>query len=166
MIHIYTGDGKGKTTAALGLALRWIGGGKNAYIYRFLKGRHSCELASLDMFDNIAVKSLSRDYGFYKAMSADEREAVYVQHNAFLTDALRRAEDMIVLDEVIAAYNYGALDKSLLDEVLFTLPAAEIVMTGRNAPPELVAAADYVSEIRKIKHPFDSGAAARRGVEM
>jgi cob(I)alamin adenosyltransferase len=165
MIHVYTGDGKGKTTAAMGLALRAAGTGKAVIIVQFLKGRDSGEIVSLKKIDGITVFRNSRDWGFFYKMTEDARSNVILENNGNLEKALEMKSELLVLDEVISAYNMGAVDKGKVD-TLINAPPCELVLTGRDPPDHFIASADYVSEIRKVKHPFDRGIKAREGVEF
>ncbi len=154
LIHIYTGDGKGKTTAALGLILRASGRGLHVVLGQFLKGRETGELHTLFSFQ----------------MNEQEKAEVLQSHNAFIQELAsycRQEEtDLLVLDEVIGACGTHLLDESLLIDFLKHKPEhLEVVMTGRNPSPELLEQADYVSEICKRKHPFDKGIPAREGIE-
>ena len=139
LIHIYCGDGKGKTSAATGLAVRAAGCGKKVLFARFLKNEESGELKVLDQIPEIDVIHLERSYGFYSTLSDSEKEEVHRMYHALWSDILNMISegtyDILVMDEFMAAY-------------------------GR-----LVELADYVSEIRKIRHPFDRGIRARRGIE-
>jgi cob(I)alamin adenosyltransferase len=166
MIHIYTGEGKGKTTAALGLALRVAGRGKRVVILQFMKGRDTGEIHSLKFIPNITVLRNKEDYGFFRDMDEGTRIKIIGDNNRNLTEALALPCELLVLDEVLSAYNLGAVDRELIDELVFkTGEKPELVLTGRDPPPHLVEAADYVSEIRKIKHPYDRGVQARKGIE-
>jgi cob(I)alamin adenosyltransferase len=166
MIHIYTGEGKGKSTAAVGLAVRAAGRGKRVVIVQFLKGSGTGELAALGHIPNITLLRNSRNYGFFYSASGDSRAAMYGENTANLEAALAVPCDMLVLDEVCAAYNLGAVDRAAVDALILN-PAQnrELVLTGRDAPEHFLKAADYVSEIRKVKHPYDAGIAAREGIE-
>lgn len=171
LIHIYTGDGKGKTTAAMGLALRAAGRGKRVVIVQFLKGRNSGEVYALNRIAEITLLRNKRDYGFFKFLKEEERALMASEHNANLKQALQLVEsgqcDLLILDEAIAAYNLGALDKTLVDGLLCDKKEAlELVLTGRDAPARFLEAADYVSHIQKIRHPFDQGVGAREGIEF
>lgn len=171
LIHIYTGDGKGKSTAAFGLAVRAAGCGKQVLIVQFFKGRDSGELHIFAQLPNVTVLRLDRDPGFFKYMGEESRAAVRERHDALLAAADRRMRQgqcgLLILDEAISAYNYDALDRGLLTEMLRTKPEeVELVLTGRYAPEELIAAAHYVTEMKKIKHPYDSGITAREGIEF
>jgi cob(I)alamin adenosyltransferase len=166
VIHLYTGAGKGKTTAAIGLAVRAAGRGKRVVIVQFLKGRETGELFSLAHIPSIKVFRNSQSYGFFPKVSAEIQAKIIAENNENLQAALAEPWNLLVLDEVCAAYNLGALDRAALDALLRSCPAAaELALTGRDAPEHFRAAADYISEIQKVKHPFDAGIAAREGVE-
>jgi cob(I)alamin adenosyltransferase len=169
MIHIYTGDGKGKTTAALGLALRAAGRGKKVVIVQFMKGSDTGELHSLAQL-GIPVLRNRRDYGFFSQISEPEREKIISENNENLNEALNLNPpwELLILDEALIAYTWGALNRGIIDELVqheAHNPERDLVLTGRNADPGLLASADYVSELRKIKHPYDSGIKAREGIE-
>lgn len=164
MIHIITGDGKGKTSSAVGMTIRMSGYNKKILFAQFLKGSDSGEINILSSLSNITVMRLSKNYGFLNTMSTDEKEQIKKEHNQMLNHAISNSFDMIVLDEAIPAMNFNVLDKELLFNVL--KKDCEIVLTGRDADERLIERADYISEIKKIRHPFDSGIPARKGVEF
>lgn len=164
MIHIITGDGKGKTSSAVGMTIRMSGYNKKILFAQFLKGSDSGEINILSSLSNITVMRLSKNYGFLNTMSTDEKEQIKKEHNQMLNHAISNSFDMIVLDEAIPAMNFNVLDKELLFNVL--KKSCEIVLTGRDADERLIKYADYISEIKKIQHPFDSGIPARKGVEF
>jgi cob(I)alamin adenosyltransferase len=166
MIHIYTGEGKGKSTAAVGLAVRAAGREKRVVIVQFLKGSETGELAALKHIPRITLLRNTRNYGFFHTASEENRAAMCVENNANLQAALEMPCDLLILDEVCAAYRLGAIDRAAIDALVLN-PAQnrELVLTGRDAPEHFRKAADYVSEIRKVKHPFDAGIAAREGIE-
>lgn len=164
MLHILTGDGKGKTSAAVGMAVRMSGYGKKVLFAQFLKGSDSGEIVILKQLPNVQVLRLSGDYGFLPNMTDAEISAVRAEHNEILRTAAQGGYDLIVLDEVIPAMNYGLLDHELLNPILSA--DCELVLTGRDPQAFLLEKADYVSEIKKIKHPYDKGVPARKGVEF
>ena len=170
MIHVYTGDGKGKTTAALGLAVRAHGAGRRVVFTQFFKGRATSELASLESL-GIKILRNTRDYGFFSRTTDENRANMLRENNESLQAARELVQsgecDFLVLDEVVSAYNLGALDRDAVDALLaIRRDDFELVLTGREPPAHFIEAADYVSEIKKLKHPFDSGVAARTGVEF
>ena len=170
LIHLYTGDGKGKTTAALGLMMRAYGHGLCAVLVQFLKGRDTGELRALAQLPGVIVLRHTRDFGFYKFASDSDKAEIRRQNNANLTEAARLAAegecDLLVLDEICAAYNNGAFDRVLADRlVLSKPPGLELVLTGREAPKHYYTAADYVTEFVSRKHPYDCGVDAREGIE-
>ena len=170
LIHIYCGDGKGKTSAATGLAVRAAGCGKQVLFARFLKNEESGELEILDRIPEIHVIHLERSYGFYRTLTEEEQAEVRRMYEALWQDIVRRAEtdayDVLVMDEFMAAYNYGLIGHDAAFTFLREKPVRlEVVLTGRDPDEDLVELADYVSEIRKVKHPFDRGIRARRGIE-
>ena len=170
LIHIYCGDGKGKTSAATGLAVRAAGCGKQVLFARFLKNEESGELEILDRIPEIHVIHLERSYGFYRTLTEEEQAEVRQMYEALWQDIVQKAEtdvyDVLVMDEFMAAYNYGLIDHDAAFAFLREKPERlEVVLTGRDPDEALVELADYVSEIRKVKHPFDRGIRARRGIE-
>lgn len=166
-IHIYTGDGKGKTTAALGLALRAYGAGLKVMVVQFLKGRDTGELGPLARLGIPVVRSSVEK--FIPDMTPAEREECRKEQHACLEEARKAAAacDLLVLDEAIGAAASGMIGPQELLHFVQNKPAhTELVLTGRGAPSELIALADYVSEIRSVKHPYDKGVPARRGIEF
>lgn len=160
MIHILTGDGKGKTTSAFGMALRAAGENMNVVIVQLLKGTPTGEVKAIKSVDNITVIRADRAKSFDYA----NIEGLSDEHNRMLKEALSLESDMLVIDEALAAYNYGYVDKDLVLNICKSYKG-ELVLTGRNAPEELCEIADYVGEIKKIKHPYDKGIKARKGIE-
>lgn len=170
LIHIYCGNGKGKTTAAVGLAVRAAGAGMKVHIVQLLKGNDTSELASLALIPNIKVTRPDRNYGFTFNMSDSDKAELTKCHNRILSEALREMKsggtDMLIIDEFCAGCRSGLADKSLLDEIVFSKPPkCELVLTGRDPEQKYVDAADYVSEISSVKHPYDMGIKARKGIE-
>lgn len=171
MIHIYCGDGKGKTTAAIGLAVRAAGCGMKVLFARFLKNENSGELKVLDSVPEIEVLHLERSYGFFNTLTEEEKEEVRQMYGGLWDNIKKRIScgefRMLIIDEFMAAYRYGLIDREEAAGFLKEKPEGlEMVLTGRDPAPELTSLADYVSEIRKVKHPFDQGILARRGIEF
>lgn len=167
MIHIYCGDGKGKTTVAIGLAVRMAGYNKKVLFMQFLKGSYTGELEILQKCENITVMRCDKNYGFFRSMTDSDKENIIKCHNENLEYVLKNIDsfDMIVLDEIFAAYNYDLADREKVKEIVEKYKG-ELVMTGRDPQEWFVGRADYVSEIKKIKHPYDRGITAREGIEF
>jgi cob(I)alamin adenosyltransferase len=170
LVLINTGPGKGKTTAAMGTALRAVGNGMRVLMLQFLKGSwHYGELDAVKAFgDNFIMKQLGR--GFVKIGGAEtDPEDVRMVEAAW--DEARQAIlsgdwDMVVLDEINYAIGYGMLDPSQVVEALKQRPEmVHVILTGRNAHPDLVAIADTVTEMRQVKHAYENGILAQRGIE-
>lgn len=170
LIHIYCGDGKGKTTAAVGLAVRCAGRGNKVLLVQFLKSRDSGELYSLAKLPDIEVMRGKESKKFTFQMNEEERHALLIEHNKMFEQVLAKIKNggysLLILDEVIGALNAKVFEMPKLIEFLRHKPEnLEVVLTGRNPAPELVEIADYVSEMRKVKHPMDKGIMAREGIE-
>ena len=168
LVQIYTGNGKGKTTAALGLSLRASGRGLNVLFLQFMKpaagyGEHiACE-----KIDNITVIPMGLDHFVSKKPKQEDIDAAH--------EALKKAEDLIgtgkydlaVLDESMNAVRLGLITPQELIDSLEKRPKhVEIVLTGRGLPPELEEYADLITEMKLIKHPMDKGIDARKGIEF
>lgn len=170
-VHIYCGEGKGKTTAAIGLAVRAAGCKKRVLITRFLKTDRSGEIHALSLIPGITVTPCKKSFGFYFQMTDDEKReaAVYYEElwKETVTKAVEEPFDLLVLDEVMAAMSFGFVKEEEVRRFLKGRPEGlEVVLTGRAPSEEIVALADYVSEIRKLKHPYDKGIRAREGIEF
>lgn len=171
LIHIYCGDGKGKTTAAFGLAMRCAGYGQHVLIVQFLKGWDSGELRAAERFPEIKLLRGDASNKFVFQMDDGEKQAVLKKHTEIVARAKTLLSDggfrLLILDEVLSAWNLGLVGHSAVLQLLQDRPAkVEVVMTGRNPPPELSALADYISEVRKVRHPYDRGIDARRCIEF
>lgn len=169
LIHIYCGDGKGKTTASLGLAARCAGRGNHVLIVQFLKSQNTGELNTLGKIPGITFLRGEESFGFYDETD-EQKEKRRTIHDELLVKAINLCRegkvDLLVLDEIIGSYNYDLIDRDLLLEFLRSKPEnLEVVLTGREPVQELIDLADYVSEIKKIKHPYDKGINARIGIE-
>lgn len=170
LIHIYCGDGKGKTTASLGLAIRSAGAGFKVFILQFLKNWDTSELNSLELIPNIEIIRGKEGNVFTFGMTEEQKaksKEIHIKNFARAKEVAFNGEcDILILDEVIGAYNRNLLDREDLLNFLDNKPEnLEVILTGRNPDEELIKIADYVSEIQKIKHPFDKGIVARRGIE-
>ncbi|MFR3791701.1 MAG: cob(I)yrinic acid a,c-diamide adenosyltransferase [Blautia massiliensis (ex Durand et al. 2017)] len=164
MIHLYWGDGKGKTTAAMGLALRALGHGRRVVIVQFLKDGTSGELAPLRRLG--AVVYTRCEAKFTWQMSAEERACAREAFTELLRSADREQADLLVLDEACAVCAADLIDGELLRRVaLETGRRAEVVLTGRTPAAWMLESADYSTEMRAHRHPFAQGTAAREGIE-
>lgn len=170
LIHIYCGDGKGKTTAATGLAVRAAGRGKKVVVARFLKTDDSGEVAILKTIPGISLLPCEKSFGFYFQMTDEQKKEAeeYYESLFFKAVSLARLQeaDLLVLDEIMATCRFQMVKEADLIKFLRDKEEKlEVVMTGRDPSEALVSLADYVSEIRKVKHPFDHGINAREGIE-
>ena len=171
MIHVYHGDGKGKTTAAMGLALRMLAAGRRVVVVQFLKDGESGEARLLAEDFGVSVFAGKVSDKFTWSMTPEELAATCELHDGNLASARAELEGaqegLLVLDEAVAACNHGLIEEATLIDFLRGRPKAlEVVLTGRDPSQHLLDAADYVTEMRKCKHPFERGIAARRGVEF
>ncbi len=168
MVQIYTGDGKGKTTAALGLTVRAAGYGLRVHIVQFLKGwPHYGELEGVKFLPNVTLRQFGRE-GFVNPKRP--QPADFERAGAALQDAraamLSGVTDIVILDEVNNALELGLVSVEAVVALLEERPAhVELVLTGRGAPEEICRRADLVTEMRAVKHPYDGGIAARKGIE-
>ena len=170
-IHIYEGDGKGKTSTAVGLSVRCAGSGQTVVFSQFLKDNSSSEVAVLEQISGINYVRCEKHFGIFFQMNEEEKEearAYYRQHFMKAVNiALEKKARLFVMDELMSAYNLGVVDQKAVLDFLKTKPEEmEVVMTGRDPALELLELADYVSKVVKIKHPFDQGVPARKGIEF
>lgn len=166
-LHIYCGDGKGKTTAALGLALRAAGAGMNVCFVQFMKGGETAELNALRLIPNISVKRCDKEYGFLNSMTESEKAEIAACHNELLEYAFGGGFDLVILDEFNCAYEFGLVERSLAERLILNGKSeSEVVLTGREPDEIFVRAADYISEVRSIRHPYEKGITARKGIEF
>ena len=169
MIHIYCGDGKGKTTAALGLILRHVGAGGRPVLAQFLKSTPTGELAALKTL-GVPIYRNELPHGFFPNMSKEVKQQVKQMHNHTLSEVTRLARtnecSLLVLDELNAALSLELIDHDAVISLLDDHGEAELVITGRNPCDEVLARADYVTEMKLVKHPHEKGAKARKGVEF
>lgn len=169
LIHLYCGDGKGKTTAALGLALRASGAGKRVVFTQFFKDGSSSEIAPLSALPGVRVFHADTARGFYRNMTPEQREQARRDYTALFRQAAEEAQgaDLLILDEMVSACNRGVVPEAQVTAFLEEKPAGlEVVLTGRNPSAALLERADYVTEMRKLRHPFDRGIRARKGIEF
>ncbi len=175
LVHIYYGDGKGKTTAACGLALRAAGWNEKVYLFFFFKSPfRSGEMISLAKLKNFKKICFTRRHPFFikKREKASYREELKIELNEFLKKieiALKaKKKKLVILDEVLTAVDENFISKKKLIDLLKTkAPKIEVVLTGRPRPPRsILVLADYISEIKNLKHPYQKGVPARKGIEF
>lgn len=171
MKHIYYGDGKGKTTAAIGLAVRAAGSKMKVLFVQFLKTEFSGEMHILSHTENVTLTFCPLELKFTFDMDDKEKaQAAKIFKGIFdnaVTTALTEKYDMVVLDEVFEAINAHMLSESEVYEFITNAPSSmEIVMTGHNPPQKFMDCADYITEFKKIKHPYDRGITGRIGIEF
>lgn len=172
MIHLYTGDGKGKTTAAIGLAVRAAGSGMRVIFSQFMKGNDTGELHVLEELAGVRILRSQKQFGFYKTLDKEQKTELTKVHNGLLDEILEAVHtgrcDMVILDEITYPVNWELLDISRLKELLCLAKEenrAELVLTGRSPADFLEESADYITEMRALRHPFEKGITARKGIE-
>ncbi len=171
LIHVYTGEGKGKTTAAIGLCIRAAGAGHRVVFVQFMKGRDTSELNVLKALEQVTVLRSDRDFGFYSQMSESDKDEITKIHNVLLqkvTDIVNdKMCDVLVLDELTYPYAWNLISQEKVDELIQHKPETlELVITGRDPAPIFIEHADYITEMKAIRHPYDKGVAAREGIEF
>ncbi len=169
LVHIYTGEGKGKTTSALGLALRALGHGAHVTMIQFMKGWEGYgELKSASQLHGFEIIQTGRpDYVYMGKEEPDDHEEAERGMRAAFAAIGKGSCDMLILDEINVALSYGLVDITEVVRLIRSRPnEMEIVLTGRGMHQELVALADLVTEMREIRHPYSSGVMARKGVEF
>ncbi|HJA47726.1 MAG TPA: cob(I)yrinic acid a,c-diamide adenosyltransferase [Candidatus Agathobaculum intestinipullorum] len=169
-VHLYCGDGKGKTTAAVGLAVRFAGRGGKVVVAQFLKDGTSGECRALAKLETVTMLAANpvRKFSFQMNEEEKQRTADAVQRT-FATAtgyAVREGAGLLILDEVCAAISCGFLDEqAVLDFLDGRSDTLEVVLTGRDPSEALQERADYITEMVKRRHPFDDGVTAREGIE-
>ena len=170
LIHIYCGNGKGKTTCAMGLCTRAAGYGYKVLIYQFMKNNKTSERKVLEKVENITFVDGLESEKFSIYMTEEEkaeRRTYYLEQFRKITEmAEKEAYQVLFMDEIIYTIGAGLFDEQILVEYLKNKPKdLEVILTGQNPGEAVVALADYVSEIQKVKHPYDRGMASRAGIE-
>jgi len=171
LVHIYTGDGKGKTSTAVGMAVRAAGQQKRVYFLQFLKARPSGETVLLNDIPYLTLKRANSSSKFFFQM--DDREKSEVKQEIAetwkeLSSIISGSEyDIIILDEVMSLISNQLLDlKELIKLIKQREPGKELIFTGRDAPKELIELADYVTEMKMVKHPYQQNILPRKGIEF
>jgi cob(I)alamin adenosyltransferase len=169
LIQVYTGDGKGKTTCALGLALRAVGQGLTVYMVQFMKGRETGEAmaAATRLAPEMTLRPFGRPGLVNLRAPAAEDLALVREAWDLAREVIRAGEhDLVILDEINLALTFNLLPAEAVFQALRQRPLwVEVVLTGRQAPPELIDLADLVTEMRPVKHYYEAGVQARRGIE-
>ena len=168
LVQVYTGEGKGKTTAALGLALRTCGSGLKVFLGQFAKGRPSGELAALARFaDLVTVRQYGREGFIVDEPTPEDRDLARAGWQEARRVAGSGGYDLLILDEIGIALHYGLVDTAEVLALVRDKPAGlELVLTGRRMPDEILQAADLITEMREVKHYHSRGVPARRGIEF
>jgi cob(I)alamin adenosyltransferase len=168
LIHIYTGEGKGKTTAAIGLAVRARGAGLEVMIAQLFKSK----TGEKKMLEKLGIKyrQYSSSHPLFKKYSADELVYEKKKCEAFVRQAFDTARnenyDVLIIDELGPALSYGMISDSVVKELIKSKPARlELILTGRGFPVGIISMADYANDIKMISHPYNKGIGARKGIE-
>jgi len=167
-IHVYTGSGKGKTTASLGLGLRATGAGFKVYMIQFMKGRRYSELDAIENLPNFTVVQYGRDE-FVNKDNPEQIDIDLAQDGfAHAKDAIRNGKyDIIILDEINVAIDFNLINLEDIIKLVEGKPEKlELILTGRYAHPEIMKIADLVTEMLEIRHPYQQGIEARKGVDF
>lgn len=171
LIHVYTGEGKGKTTAAVGLAIRAAGRGKKVLILHFLKGKgqDSGEIITAKKSNIKVIRFKDQISPVFdpKVKLPELRESIKKAITLSLKEIKSKSYDMVIMDEFNNLLGSGLATMEDAKTIIKEKPAdLELVFTGRGAPKELIKIADYATEMRMIKHPFNKGVRARKGIEF
>ena len=167
-IHVYYGDGKGKTSSAIGLAIRSAGAGLKVYFGRFLKDSNSSELSVLKEISNITLSDIPPKLPFYFTMSQKEKEDYKKYAHQLLKSLIERFSyfDVVILDEFLDAVTLGIFTEEEIEDFLKFKPSnVELVLTGHELISVLKEKADYLSYIKCERHPYFDGISARKGIE-
>lgn len=169
LVEVYTGEGKGKTSAAFGLALRAIGRGLKVYVIQFIKGGFDYgELYVVERLPNLEVKAFGR--GRFVTETPPDEEDMKLAREAFelAKRVVKSGEyDVVILDEINVALSLRLISVEEVVELIKNKPPnVELVLTGRHAPKDIIESADLVTEMREIKHPYAKGFPPRRGIEF
>lgn len=166
-IHLYTGNGKGKTTAALGLALRAAGAGKSVFIAQFVKGMVYSEMHALKQIPEITLRQYGRDCFIIHQPTREDIDAARKGFDEVAEIINHGKYDVVILDEICIALYYHLIGIEEVLKILSTKPEEmELILTGRYAPPELFEVASLVTEMTEIKHYYQKGIEARKGFEF
>jgi cob(I)alamin adenosyltransferase len=168
LIHVYTGSGKGKTTAALGLGLRATGAGLKVHMIQFMKGRRYSEIDALDYLPNFTISQHGRDE-FVSKKNPEQIDIDMAQEGFSYAKKIIKENnfDLVILDEINVAIDFNLITLSDVLKLVRSKPdELELVLTGRYAHPDIIKSADLVSEILEIKHPYQKGIQSRKGIDF
>jgi len=168
LVQVYTGNGKGKTSAAFGLALRAIGRGLKVYVIQFIKGGFDYgELYIVDRLPNLKLKAFGRGK-FITQKPAGKQDVALAEEALSLAEKVVKSGkyDVVILDEINVTLHLRLINLNRVLELLKNKPPhVELILTGRYAPNKIVEVADLVTEMKEVKHPFNKGYEARKGIE-
>lgn len=167
-VHLYCGDGKGKTTCSMGLLVRAAGSGKKILLHQFMKNNSSSERKIIAGIPNVTILPGDDEVVFTFRMTKEEKAEKRAENDAIIAkiSSMMKDYDMVVLDEALYAIKNGVLSEDIVLKMIDNRPEnVEVVLSGRNPSDAMIERADYVSEIKKIKHPFDQGVKSRIGIE-
>lgn len=168
LVEIYTGDGKGKTTASIGLAIRMLGNGNKVAFIQFMKGMPSGEVELLSKLGAKTMRTPSVQKFFY-TMTDEEKEICKKENEAclnFAKECMQGDYDLVVMDEIMSTMMLKVVDEDkVIDMIKNKNKTCEVVLTGRDPSDKIKEIADYITEMKKIKHPYDKGINARKGIE-
>lgn len=166
MVHFYTGNGKGKTTAALGLTLRAAGCEKKVFIAQFVKGMHYAELDAVKLLETVEVKQYGRDCFIEREPVIEDILAAEKGFNEVKEKIKTDNYDIVILDEIFIALYYNLITIDKIVEIIESKNTKlELVLTGRYAPESLYQYADLITEMKEVKHYYNNGIKARPGIE-
>lgn len=170
--QIYTGNGKGKTTAAMGLGFRACGDGMVVHVVQFLKSFKTGELNSAkNLGENFKIYRFETPKGFTWQLSNEQKELlqeeIKKEYNFAMEELLNRKCDVLILDEIMGALNSGFIKEDEILKLMDIKPSnMELILTGRNVPEKVLEKADLVTEMKEIKHYYKQGVNARKGIEF
>ncbi|HID26277.1 MAG TPA: cob(I)yrinic acid a,c-diamide adenosyltransferase [Methanosarcinales archaeon] len=169
LVEVYTGTGKGKTTAALGTALRAVGHGFHVIVIQFLKGNYGYgEVQAIKLLPNFEIYQYGRkEFAVPRCPTEEDLEGINKAYEHAVQALLSEKYDLVILDEVLVAIDFEFLETAkVIDLIKIKPPNVELILTGRNAQNEIIEVADLVTEMREVKHPFQKGISARKGIDF
>lgn len=165
-VHVYTGNGKGKTTAAFGLALRAAMAGKRVYIGQFVKDMKYSETQITELLEGITVEQLGRGCFIVDPPEEEDRSYAKMALEKCAEILSSGSYDVVILDEINIAFHYALIDvENAIEVIQARKPNVEVVLTGRYAPERLIEVADLVTEMREVKHYYKQGVLSRKGID-